>query len=129
MKTVVITGSTRGIGYAMAKEFLKRDCRVVLSGRGETLRKSAQEELKAFEGKYCYVSCDVQRKSDLEKLPEVLQVAYVSRDQAKAEFTTRHADNSVCPDPPRRPPARRLWRGRRLRQPDGGHEGRAVRRL
>ncbi len=68
MKTVVITGSTRGIGYAMAKEFLKRDCRVVLSGRGETLRKSAQEELKAFEGKYCYVSCDVQRKSDLEKL-------------------------------------------------------------
>ena len=68
MKTVVITGSTRGVGYAMAKEFLKRDCRVVLSGRGETLRKSAQEELKPFEGKYAYVSCDVQKKPDLEKL-------------------------------------------------------------
>jgi short-subunit dehydrogenase len=68
MKNVVITGSTRGVGYAMAKEFLKRGCKVVLSGRGETLRKSAREELKAFEEEYCYVSCDVQKKSDLEAL-------------------------------------------------------------
>ncbi|MDF2699979.1 MAG: hypothetical protein K0Q49_1535 [Haloplasmataceae bacterium] len=27
MKSVVITGSTRGIGLAMAKEFLKAGCR------------------------------------------------------------------------------------------------------
>ena len=68
MKSIVITGSTRGVGYAMAKEFLKSGCQVVLSGRGETLRKSAQEELKAFENQYCYVSCDVQNKFELEKL-------------------------------------------------------------
>jgi len=30
---VVITGSTRGIGRCMAVEFLRRDCRVVVSGR------------------------------------------------------------------------------------------------
>ena len=68
MKNVVITGSTRGIGYAMAKAFLASGCRVVLSGRGETLRKSAQEELRTYEGRYFYVPCDVQKKSDLEKL-------------------------------------------------------------
>ena len=68
MKNVVITGSTRGIGYAMAKAFLASGCRVVLSGRGETLRKSAREELQAYEGRYFYVPCDVQKKSDLEKL-------------------------------------------------------------
>jgi NAD(P)-dependent dehydrogenase (short-subunit alcohol dehydrogenase family) len=34
MKTVVITGSTRGIGFGMAREFLKRDYRVVISSRG-----------------------------------------------------------------------------------------------
>lgn len=33
MKTIVITGSTRGIGLGLAKEFLKRDCAVVVSGR------------------------------------------------------------------------------------------------
>ncbi len=33
MKTVVITGSTRGIGQGLAVEFLKQGCAVVISGR------------------------------------------------------------------------------------------------
>jgi len=33
MKTIVITGSTRGIGYGLADEFLKRGCAVGVSGR------------------------------------------------------------------------------------------------
>ena len=33
MKTIVITGSTRGIGYALARSFLKRGNNVVISGR------------------------------------------------------------------------------------------------
>lgn len=35
MKIVVITGSTRGIGYGMAEEFLKRDCAVIINGRSQ----------------------------------------------------------------------------------------------
>ena len=35
MKTAVITGSTKGIGLGLAKEFLKRGCSVVLSGRNK----------------------------------------------------------------------------------------------
>jgi len=34
-------------------------------------------------------------KQDLGKLPEVKSVAYVSRDQAKTEFETRHADSQL----------------------------------
>nr|HQH63231.1 SDR family NAD(P)-dependent oxidoreductase [Clostridiales bacterium] len=41
MKNVVITGSTRGIGFAMAAEFLRAGCRVTLSGRGKALPESA----------------------------------------------------------------------------------------
>lgn len=37
-------------------------------------------------------------KQDLEKLPEVKSVAYVSRDQAKAEFQARHADSQLIKD-------------------------------
>lgn len=34
-KTVVVTGSTRGIGLGLAKEFLKRGCNVVICGRSQ----------------------------------------------------------------------------------------------
>lgn len=37
MKNIVITGSTRGIGLAMAKEFLIRGHRVTISGRHSVL--------------------------------------------------------------------------------------------
>ena len=35
MKNVVITGSTRGIGYGLAVEFLKKGCKVMISGRDQ----------------------------------------------------------------------------------------------
>jgi NAD(P)-dependent dehydrogenase (short-subunit alcohol dehydrogenase family) len=34
MKSIVITGSTRGIGYGLADAFLARGCQVMVSGRG-----------------------------------------------------------------------------------------------
>ncbi len=33
LRTVVITGSTRGIGYGLADAFLAQGCQVVVSGR------------------------------------------------------------------------------------------------
>ena len=35
MKSVVVTGSTRGIGFGLAENFLKRGCQVVIHGRQE----------------------------------------------------------------------------------------------
>lgn len=35
MKNVVITGSTRGIGHGLAREFLRRQCRVIITGRNQ----------------------------------------------------------------------------------------------
>ena len=68
MKNVVITGSTRGIGFSMAKEFLIAGCNVTISGRGETLPKTTKTELKSFEGKYIYIQCNVQEKANLQSL-------------------------------------------------------------
>ena len=68
MKNVVITGSTRGIGFSMAKEFLKNGCNVTLSGRGEALSENAQAELSPYEGKYLYVPCNVQDKKSIQNL-------------------------------------------------------------
>jgi short-subunit dehydrogenase len=68
MKNVVITGSTRGIGFSMAMEFLRVGCNVTLSGRGQALAEEAHSTLSPFEGKYIYVPCNVQEKSSLQNL-------------------------------------------------------------
>lgn len=46
MKTIVITGSTKGIGFALAREFLKRDCRVVISGRTRAAVEASLKQLR-----------------------------------------------------------------------------------
>ena len=71
MKNVVITGSTRGIGLSMAREFLRAGCNVTLSGRHEVLPEAARSVLSSFEGKYIYVPCNVQEKVNLQKLWDV----------------------------------------------------------
>ncbi len=68
MKNIVITGSTRGIGLEMAKEFLKAGCQVTLSGRGNALSEEIQNDLTSFENSYIYIPCNVQIKSDLQNL-------------------------------------------------------------
>jgi short-subunit dehydrogenase len=46
MKTLVITGSTRGIGYGMADIALKRGCQVVINGRSQSSVDNALTKLK-----------------------------------------------------------------------------------
>ncbi|MBP1919731.1 SDR family NAD(P)-dependent oxidoreductase [Youngiibacter multivorans] len=71
MKNVVITGSSRGIGFCMAKEFLQAGCNVTLSGRCEGLTDEAVNALTPFAGKYIYVQCNVQEKANLQKLWDI----------------------------------------------------------
>jgi short-subunit dehydrogenase len=68
MKNIVITGSTRGIGLAMAVEFLKAECNVCISGRGDSLTETAIKQLTGYENQYIYVPCDVQKKEALQNL-------------------------------------------------------------
>lgn len=68
MKNVVITGSTRGLGFFMGKEFLKAGCNVTFSGR----KAAPSEDLKSLSDQYkdrlFYVQCDVREKSSVENL-------------------------------------------------------------
>jgi len=47
MKTIVITGSTRGIGYGLADAFLARGCQVVVNGRSPASVDKAIRQLTA----------------------------------------------------------------------------------
>ena len=68
MANVVITGSTRGIGLAMAKEFLKKDCNVTISGRAQTPSAELEKEISGFKSKALYVVCDVRNRDEVENL-------------------------------------------------------------
>lgn len=68
MKNVVITGSTRGLGLEMAKEFLKAGCNVTISGSKPESFDNAKDELKGFENRYIYVACDVRSMADIKNL-------------------------------------------------------------
>jgi len=68
MKTVVITGSTRGIGLCMAKEFLKAGCKVTVSGRSEASLEGARRELAEFGDDVLYVPCNVRNKEEVDRL-------------------------------------------------------------
>jgi NAD(P)-dependent dehydrogenase (short-subunit alcohol dehydrogenase family) len=70
MKTIVITGSTRGIGFALAREFLKRDCQVVISGRSDESVKNSVEKLEAefAEPRIAGFPCDVKNYDEISTL-------------------------------------------------------------
>jgi NAD(P)-dependent dehydrogenase (short-subunit alcohol dehydrogenase family) len=61
MKTVVVTGSTRGIGRGLAENFLARGCRVVISGRSEAAVESVCTELAETYGqdRVAGKACDI----------------------------------------------------------------------
>ena len=68
MKTVVITGSTRGIGKGLALEFLKRGHRVVINGRSEGSVANALTDLKAVSAEVSGVAGDVALPETHHKL-------------------------------------------------------------
>ena len=67
-KTIVITGSTKGIGFGLAEEFLKRGHNVVVSGRNQAALDEAVSRLSAYKDRVAGCLCDVTRIEDNQKL-------------------------------------------------------------
>jgi NAD(P)-dependent dehydrogenase (short-subunit alcohol dehydrogenase family) len=71
-KTVVITGSTRGIGYGMAQAFLERGNQVVVSGRQQTSADQAAASLAAAvpgtDERILAHACDIGRYEQVQAL-------------------------------------------------------------
>jgi len=70
MKNIVITGSTRGIGRGLAIEFLKRGCRVMITGRDQEPVDDAVAELREHfdDDKVAGSTCEVTSIVSLEGL-------------------------------------------------------------
>ena len=77
MENVVITGSTRGIGYGLAKAFLELGCAVSISGRSALSVENSINQLSAvYDPQMIYgYPCDV---AELEQVRMLWARAQVS---------------------------------------------------
>lgn len=66
---VLVTGSSRGIGRAIAQGFAARQAQVVICGRhAETLKVTAQEIEQTTGNKVTPLVCDLANKTDIDRL-------------------------------------------------------------
>lgn len=70
MPHAVITGSSRGIGFGMAREFLKQGYSVTISGSTDLSTLKAAEKLKLdfSDTQIIAVTCDVRKSEDIARL-------------------------------------------------------------
>ena len=82
MKSVVITGSARGLGYNMAVNFRRHGYNIVLSDLKEDNLKEAKKNLLNIEGEgsVSYITCNVSDSNDIQKLMDFAVKEYKEVD-------------------------------------------------
>lgn len=75
-QVVLITGSSRGLGFLLAQEFAREGCRLVLCARDASELEHAQAQLEQQGADVIAIPCDV---SDRAQVDELVQEAVASR--------------------------------------------------
>lgn len=76
-KVVVITGSSKNVGFVLAQAFLRQGARVVLNGRGrEDLDRALAEAQRQFPGKVAAVAADAATPEGADALLEGALAAF-----------------------------------------------------
>lgn len=78
-KTAVITGGTKGIGYAIAESLVRNGCNVLICGRGREAVQAAAEKLLKL-GKAEAVSCDIRNEEHVRMMFEHCTEAFGGLD-------------------------------------------------
>ena len=102
MKTVVITGSTRGIGYGLADAFLERGCAVGICGRTKAGVERAVETLSVkHEAQRVWGQpCDVTQFDQVQALWDAAQAHYGRVDIWINNAGLGHSQGDLCRMPP-----------------------------
>ena len=79
-KVVMITGSARGIGFEIGKQFAQEGAKVVLSDINEEGVQASAEELKKLGFEAIGIKADVTSETNLQNLVKVTKDTYGSVD-------------------------------------------------
>jgi len=66
-EVAIVTGGSRGLGFAIARELAQAGCRVVICARREDELRRAAEQLAEF-GEVVPVVCDVANRDDVDRM-------------------------------------------------------------
>ncbi|MEP7103438.1 MAG: SDR family NAD(P)-dependent oxidoreductase [Candidatus Dojkabacteria bacterium] len=76
-KTVLVTGSSTGIGRAIAEAFAKEGANVILNYRNnKTEGEKVLSELKNYEGKSTLIQADMAKEEDVKRLFKEIEKGY-----------------------------------------------------
>ena len=89
-RVAIVTGSTRGIGFASAKRMSEHGAKVVISGRKPEGCAQALAHIQAIGGEAIAVPCNIGRKHELQNLVEVTLAKMGSH---------RHRHGQCCDSP------------------------------
>ncbi|HMF92531.1 MAG TPA: SDR family NAD(P)-dependent oxidoreductase [Candidatus Angelobacter sp.] len=70
-QTVLITGSSRGLGLALAEQFAREGCNLVLCARHERELSRARQRVERLGAEVCAVTCDVSQPKQVDHLISV----------------------------------------------------------
>lgn len=67
-QVVVITGGSRGLGFAIAQEFASRGARIVIASRDQEILQEAAQRLQGMRVEVMAVPCDIAKQQEAEQL-------------------------------------------------------------
>jgi NAD(P)-dependent dehydrogenase (short-subunit alcohol dehydrogenase family) len=79
-KVAIVTGSTRGIGRAIAHQFARRGAKVAISSRKEGACESVRDEILESGGAAIAVPCNISAKDQLQALVDATLDAWGTLD-------------------------------------------------
>ena len=93
MKTVVVTGATSGIGFAVCAELLKRGCRVVGLGRSRENCRAAREKLLLINPAYDVIFFwgDLMQQTEVVRLAGMIKNDLLSNNGGKLDALVNNA--------------------------------------
>jgi 3-oxoacyl-[acyl-carrier protein] reductase len=91
-KVALVTGSSRGIGAAVAKLFAHEGAKVLVHGRDETALTAVRKEIEQAGGVAIQASGDVTRFADIERMR-----SQIERELGPADIVVANAGASLTP--------------------------------
>jgi NAD(P)-dependent dehydrogenase (short-subunit alcohol dehydrogenase family) len=75
-KVAVITGSSRGIGRAIAESMATLGAKIVVSSRNADACETVAKDIRAQGGEACVIACNISRKDEVASLVEATKRHY-----------------------------------------------------
>jgi 3-oxoacyl-[acyl-carrier protein] reductase len=94
-RVVLVTGSSRGIGAAIAREFADHGARVAVHGRDRAAVEGVRAEIASRGGRAIGVVADVTRLADIEAMRQTIE-----RELGPVEILVANAGGSITPPGP-----------------------------